>query len=248
MRNLILLLATLALTATPASAQSVVLTESVTGGSLDLVWYPGFFLPNNLEPLTLTPDHPAYDNPSGDRTVGSLTNAAPDFGGIAKSVIDPLGHADYRWEGHVFTGDGNTRRGLVVRAQDASTGFTACYQFVIQPGLLNLNFRRLSGEGAITLGTWFTTSTASGFPAVNTWQHMAVEARGDEFRVWWNGEELTTTPIVDGTLQDGYVGVYNFRFDLGGVPVYFDDLQLSAFEPVDVNDESWGAVKSLFGN
>jgi len=135
----------------------------------------------------------------------------------------------------------------VVRAEGPASGFTSCYQFVLQPGMLNLTFRLLSGMGASTLQEWFTTSTASGFPATNSWHHMAVEAEGSSFRVWWDGEELTAgSPIVDATNPTGYVGVYNFRFDLGGVTVLFDDLVLSSLGTVATYNRSWGAVKSGF--
>src|SRR4051794_22003397 len=104
--------------------------EHVTGGLLDLGWDPGFGLSNRLQPLTLLPSDPAYANPSGDHTVGVATNsAAPDSGGLILTTTDPGGYSDYVWEGWIFTGAGNTRRGLVVRA-DPTNQFTSSYQFV----------------------------------------------------------------------------------------------------------------------
>ena len=41
---------------------------------------------------------------------------------------------DYSWEGWFFTGDGNTRRGLILRA-NPTNNFTSCYQMVIEAGL-----------------------------------------------------------------------------------------------------------------
>jgi hypothetical protein len=152
---------------------------------------------------------------------------------------------DYTWEGYLFTGDGSTRRGLVVRA-NPDNGFSTGYMLVLDPGLLQLKFRKLSGQGSAELGAWFTTSTPGGFPATNTWHHLKVEAIGDVFRLGWDGYELTNgAPIVDATFPGGWVGCYNFRFDLGGVPVLFDDLTLSG-HAVAEESMSWGSVKSLY--
>jgi hypothetical protein len=238
-----------------AAAAALVLTthagattreEHVTGGVLDLVWAPGFGVSNNLQPLTLSPSDPAYANPSGDHTVAVATNSmAPDSGGIILTATDPGSSADYTWEGFVFTGAGNTRRGLVVRA-DAGNQFQSCYQFVIQSGLFQLNFRKLDNGNPTTLGSWFANILPGGVPAVNTWHSMKVIALGGNFRCFWDGFELTTTPIFDTSFASGWVGVYNFRFDLGGVPVYFDDLVLSPMDATPATHTTWGSVKALY--
>ncbi len=220
--------------------------ERVTGGVLDLVWHPGMGITNVMQPATLSPGHPAYNNPSGDHTVAVATNSmAPDSGGVILTATEPAGLSDYVWEGWVFTGDGNTRRGLVVRA-DPSNQFQTCYQFVIQSGMLQLNFRKLVNSTPTTLGSWFTTSTPGGPPQVNTWHHMKVEAIGTSFRCWWDDFELTTSPIVDATIASGYVGCYNFRFDLGGVPVYFDDLTLWAAGATPAKRVTLGTLKQTY--
>ena len=236
----------LVLLAPAANAQFVVFEENVTGGTLDQMWTPGFFLTNNLEPVTLQPGDPGYPNPSGDNTVGALTNLPPEQGGLGIAVTDAQGFANYRWEGQVWMGNGDTRRGLIVRAGTPAAGYTENYQFVIQPGLLTLTLRKLSGEGATTLAEWFTTDTQSGFPAQNTWQKMAIEAVGNTLRVFWNDEELTSVPVEDGALATGAVGVYNFRFDLGGVTVLYDDLKLTSTGIVSNEDESFGRLKARF--
>lgn len=218
--------------------------EHVTGGALDLTWVPGFQVSNNLTAVTLGPVDAAFGNPSGDHTVGRLVNAMPDSGGIALAATDPRGLSDYLWEAWVFTGDGNSRRGLVVRA-DPSNGFASCYQFVLQAGLLQLNFRRLVNGAPTALATWFTTSTPGGLPQVNTWHHMRVSAEGASFRCFWDGFELTTTPIADASLPSGWVGVYNFRFDIGGIPFLVDDLVLTP-RTVAVLPSSWTHLKNLY--
>ena len=233
------------LTSPSRTAATPVREEHATAGNLDLAWEPGFGVSNNMKPLTLAPDHAAFANPSGDHTVACATNSAPDSGGIILTATEPAGLSDYVWEGYMFTGDGNTRRGLVVRA-DPTNGFASCYQFVIQSGLFQLNFRKLVNGAPTTLGTWFASDLPSGPPGTNTWHALKVIARGSSFRCFWDGYELTAAPIEDSALASGWVGAYNFRFDLGGVPALFDDLLLSPIDVTATQRATWGALKARY--
>ena len=216
--------------------------EHVTGGALELQWQNGFGVSANMQPATLSAGHPAFANPSGDHTVAVATTMRPDSGGIVLSATEPAGLSDYEWEAWIFTGDGNSRRGLVVRA-DPTNGFASNYQLVIQSGLLQMNFRKLLNGSPTTLGSWFTNTLPGGTPAVNTWHHMKVSAQGGQFRCFWDGTELTATPIVDSDLASGWVGVYNFRFDIGSIPFYTDDLLLSPLGATPTVSRSWGEMK-----
>ena len=231
--------------AASAAVAAPIREEHVTGGALDLVWVNGFGVSANMLPLTLDPSHPAYANPSGDHTVGVATSMHADSGGIVLSATDPAGTSDYEWEAWIFTGDGNTRRGLVVRA-DPTNRFESNYQFVIQAGMLQLALRKLVNSTPTTLGSWLTTNLPGGLPAVNTWHRMKVIAHGNQLRCFWDGTEVTATPIVDNDLASGWVGVYNFRFDIGMIPVYTDDLLLTPTGPVPTTASSWGKVKKLY--
>lgn len=244
------LAALLAVTLAVPAAAAPYKTERVTGGTLDQVWINGGDLSNNMQAATLAPSHPAYANPSGDHTVAVATNsAAPDSGGLIVTTILTDGVNDYSWEGWFFTGDGNTRRGLLVRATPDQNPENF-YMLVIESGLFQVRFRKLVGTtsppAATTLATWFTNSFPGGSPTVNTWHHMKVEAVGSTFRCWFDGHELTTTPIVDASFPTGNVGCYNFRFDLGRIPVYFDDLELTNLSPTSATPASWGAIKKLY--
>jgi hypothetical protein len=242
----ILPLALVFFTAATAASAAVVREEHVTGGNLDLVWSAGFGVSNKMKPLTLSPSDSGYANPSGDHTVACATNsAAPDSGGIILTCTEPAGFSDYVWEGWMFTGDGNTRRGLVVRA-DTSNGFGSCYQFVIQSGLFQLNFRKLVNSAPTTLATWFANTLPGGVPTTNSWHKLKVIALGPSFRCFWDDFELTTTPIIDASLASGWVGVYNFRFDLGGVPALFDDLVLDSDTATPALAQTWGALKARY--
>jgi hypothetical protein len=221
--------------------------ERVTGGVLDLAWQNGFNTSNNMQPATLDAAHPAYNNPSGDHTVAVAENAVPDSGGIIVTTTDAGGQNDYVWEAWIFTGDGNTRRGIIVRATPVDNA-TSFYMLVIESGLFQVRFRKLEGQTPTTLGSWLATDFPGGIPGVNQWHHMKVIAVGNQFRCFWDGYELNgLTPIVDPTpLPTGNVGCYNFRFDLGQVPVYFDDLFLSLPDATPVKRVSVGALKQLY--
>lgn len=223
--------------------------ESVPGGNTQLVWSTGFNTNRMLIGGTLDASDPAYANPSGDHTVGLLTTATTDSGGIALSCVDPLGNADYSWEGWVFTGDGSSRRGLILRA-DPSNNFQSSYQFVLYAGLSQLSFRKLINQTPTTLRSWIgPIAIPGGMPAVNTWHKMKVQGTGNSFRCWWDDNELTfQNPIVDTTspLLAGWAGVYNFRYDIGNITAYFDDLVLSVDTPVPAHTTTWGAIKQLY--
>jgi hypothetical protein len=237
-----------ALTAIPAGAAPY-LEEHVTGGALDLTWINGYDTPNNMQPATLAPDHVAFANPSGDHTVAVATNAATINGGLIVTTVDAQGVDDYQWEGWVFTGDGNTRRGLIFRATPADNVKTF-YMFVLESGLLRLRMRKLVAPSQIStiVGEWFTTSLPGGLPAVNTWHHMKVSAIGNQFQLFWDGVDVNAGPVIDasGPLLTGNVGAYNFSATSGEVPVYFDDLALTSLAPVPAARTTWGAIKNLY--
>jgi hypothetical protein len=242
------LLLTLALAAS-ASATVTVLEEHVNGGVTQLTWLPGFNTQRTLLGLTLDASSPAYANPSGDHTVGSLTTAVIDSGGLALSCVDPQGQVDYVWEGWVFTGDSNSRRGLIVRA-DPTNEFTSCYQFVLYSGNSQLAFRKLIGQTPTPLRSWIGPAIPGGIPTVNTWHKLKVEAIGNQFRCWWDDVEVTSVsdPIVDSNspLMSGFVGVYNFRPDISNLTTFFDDLVLTTSDPVPTSGRTWGNLKALY--
>jgi hypothetical protein len=244
-----LLATAVALTLIAGSAGAVVVTEEhVPGGVTQLNWLTGFDTNRRLEGLTLGAADPAYANPSGDHTVGSLTTAIPDSGGIALSAVDPLGQADYTWEGWVFTGNGDSRRGLFLRG-DYSNNFKNGYVFVLYAGMGQIQFRKLAGQTPTSLRAWLTGTLPGGTPQLNTWHYMKVEAVANQFRCWWDNTELTAgDPILDTNAPylTGFVGVYNFNFSVGGITALFDDLVLSTENIVPTSNTSWGRLKSLY--
>ena len=242
--------AILLLALTSAAAQAVVVKqERVPGGTLEQTWLPGFGVGRSFTPLTLTAGDPAIPNPSGDNTVAVLQNVDVNSGGIAACATDPNGYADYTWEADFFTGAGDTRRGLILRA-DPTNGFQTFYQFVINAGLFQIRFRKFmnGSPGTTDLASWFASVLPAGVPTVNTWHHMKVVATGNQFDCYFDGFKLNASPIVDGTdpILTGWVGAYNFSASVGEVPVYFDSLTLSVGGPTAARGATWGALKKLY--
>ena len=144
------------------------------------------------------------------------------------------------------TGEGNSRRGLVVRA-DPTNGFASHYQLTIKTGLLTVEFRKfINGNPTVTLGSWLTSSLPGGIPQANSWHSLKIQAIGPAFRCFFDGNELLPPPTPDSDLASGWVGVYNFRFDLGGIQALFDDLLLSPIDVTPTARESWGDLKARY--
>ncbi len=244
MLTVVTLLAVLA----PAAGAVVVKQERVPGGALELTWSPGFGVGRVFTPLALPAGDPAIPNPSGDNTVAVLQNVATGLGGIALSATDPSGFSDYTWESDFFTGAGSTRVGLILRA-DPTDGFQTFYQFVINPGLFLLRFRKfVAGAPLPDLASWTTNVLPGGIPTANSWHHMKVIANANAFRCFFDGTELTATPILDTSspILGGWVGAYNFSASVGEVPVYFDNLTLTIEGAVPTRTSTWAAVKKLY--
>lgn len=240
--------ALLCLTLTSVVAHAgVVKQERVPGGVLEQTWLPGFG-PRTFTPLTLTGADPAIPNPSGDNTVAVLQNLDVNSGGIALCATDPNGYADYTWEADFFTGAGDTRRGLILRA-DPTNGFQTFYQFVINAGLFQIRFRKFVGGSPLPdLMSWPATVLPGGVPTQNSWHHMKVVALADKFDCYFDGLKLNATPIQDVTapILTGWVGAYNFSASVGDVPVYFDNLTLSVTGATPTRGATWGALKKLY--
>ena len=231
------------------AAPPIIKQERVPGGVLEQYWAPGFGVGRIFTPLTLAPGDPAYPNPSGDNTVAVLTNNDINLGGIAASLTDAGGYFDYSWEGDFFTGAGDTRRGLIIRA-DPTNGFQTFYQFVINAGLFQIRFRKFVNGAPVVpdLASWFATVLPGGVPTQNSWHHMEVRAFGNRFDCFFDGLLLNSAPIVDNDapILVGWVGAYNFSASVGEVPAYYDNLTLGAPMVTPVASKSWGALKKLY--
>ena len=120
---------------------------------------------------------------------------------------------------------------------------------MIQSGLFQINFRKLIDQTPTTLGTWF----ANTLPARRAGGEHLAPHEGDGQRLERSAASSTASsspPRRSWTPNSRAAGsgVYNFRFDLGDVPVYFDDLTLSGQDPTPTHPVTWGQVKALYRN
>jgi hypothetical protein len=256
-RQVLAAISLIAVTATVAGAgplpPPINKQETVAGGVLQQYWAPGFGVGRIFTPLTLTPADPAYANPSGDHTVAVLTNNDTNLGGIAASATDANGYFDYSWQADFFTGAGDTRRGLIVRA-DATNGFQTFYQLVINPGLFLIRFRKFVNGNPVVpdLMSWQSPVVLGSLPAQNSWHHMEVDALGNRFTCKFDGITLpgatTATETVDtnSPILVGWVGAYNFSASVGEVPAFFDNLTLGQPFPTATASKTWGQLKKLY--
>jgi hypothetical protein len=220
--------------------------ERVPGGVLELDWLWGYSTPNEMMPATLDPSHPAYNNPSGDHTVAVATTALVDSGGLIVTMVNTEGVDDYTWEGWMFTGNGDTRRGLLVRTSADGRTF---YHLVIDPGLSQIKLRKFVNGVRETPDprVWLVTVLPQ-LPNANEWHKLKVEAQGNTFRCWWDDYELTSD--AQGAFADpnpiltGWVGCYNFWPTISHIDAYFDDLVLTKDGAVPARVTTWGGVKA----
>ncbi len=241
-----LALASLALALSVSSAAAAPdLQELITGGAFDLPWTNGLYISAVATPATLGSGHPAYANPSGDHTVMVLATSTNDSGNVILAATDPHGTADYVWEADVFTGDGTSSRGIVVRA-DPTDGFENNYNFIIRPGLFELRFRKMVNTMPTTLQSFFASSLPAGSIPANTWHRMAIVAVGSKFRCFFDNVELTTTPIEDTQFPTGWVGAYHFKFGATGFEAQFDDLALFSGDATPVANTTWSELKRRY--
>lgn len=224
MNKLILFILITLLLVGVSTAQVVLYSETVSNGTLDNTWYPGF--KESLGPLakTLEPKSMA-GNPSGDNWVGWISTfySVTDTIGVAETFSGDVNWTDFYLEAQLYIPvdvgpvNGSEYFGLEFRVD--STGNTSGYQFAatfnpsaafVTPGL---RFRKRSGGTATTLHTWGDSDVPGGIPTTNGWHKLAVRAIGDQFWFYFNDQEMPGNPYTDTTFAQGAIGVYAFRFD-----------------------------------
>jgi len=210
-----------------ALSQQVLFEETFANGSLQNVWYPGYN-GNNMEVEFMS------GNPSGDSWVGKLGNDLSG-GAVGESFSGEPTWTDFYYEAWVYvpvdTPSAGTYYGLEFRVD--SVGNSSAYQFVarfkedLPDRKLRFRYRPSSGFPSV-LKDWEPADIPGGIPDTAAWHHMAVEAIGNQFRFFFNGNELPGGPFTDETLSGGWVGAY--VFDFVNIPSYLfiDDLKVTA--------------------
>ena len=229
------------LSAVPANADEIY-AERVADGTLDLEWH-GVHGPDTLAALKLVEGDPAYPNPSGDTHVGELWSIPAGPHSIATTLATESVITDCRLDAWLFVGSGAARVGVLFRSTD-DAGYG--YQYVIEPGLFQLKFRRDDGEMVpVTLGLWMGGEIPGGPPAPNTWHRFSVEMAGDDFDIYFDDQPLPDNHFVDDTYASGLFGLYIFYPEPGSYQLIADDIIASEI-PTAVEETSWAAIKVLY--
>ena len=205
------------------SAQDTLYTETVLNGTLENVWYPEWE-GNNMETEFMA------GNPSGDSWVGKLGNDISG-GGVGTAFSGDPTWTDFRLEAQVYVpidpSTAATYYGIEFRMDSVGLGGSA-YQFLarFKQGLSDqgLRFRARVGGSPTTIKQWLAADIPGGIPTADGWHHLAVEVEGNQFRFFFDGNELPDGPYVDNTFASGWIGAYVWDFAVSPAYLFIDDI------------------------
>jgi len=223
MKNLIPIVFIVFLLSGMAAAQDTLYSETFANGSLENTWYAGYS-GNNMQ-AEFYPN-----NPSGDLFVGKLGNDLSG-GGVGQSYSGHPSFSDLYYEAWVYIPVEATTAGTYygIEFRIDSTENTSGYQFLARfnEGVSDpkLRFRsRPSGGLPSVIKDWSPAEIPGGVPDTSGWHHMAVEAIGNQFRFWYDDQELPGGPYTDNTFSSGWIGAYVWDFALAPIYLYIDDI------------------------
>ncbi|MCW8994886.1 MAG: T9SS type A sorting domain-containing protein [Psychromonas sp.] len=205
-----------------AAAQDTLYYETVANGSLQNTWYP-LWNGNNME-VEFMPG-----NPSGDSWVGKLGNDLSG-GGVGSAFSGDFTWADFRLEAQVYIPvDPNTAAtyyGIEFRLDSVDNG--SCYQFLarFKQGVPSqaLRFRSRVGAMPTVIKDWTAAEIPGGIPTTDGWHHLAVEVEGNQFRFFYDGNELPGGPYSDDTFTHGWIGTYVWDMAVSPAYLFIDDI------------------------
>lgn len=213
-------------------AQDTLYSETFANGTLENPWYAGFS-GNNMQPEFMS------GNPSGDNWVGSLGNDLSG-GGVGQAFSGDSTWTDFYYEAWVYLPvDSALYYGIEFRID--SSGNTSGYNFVarLNPnyGAPVLKFRSRVSASPTTLKEWSSSDVPGGLPTTSGWHKMAARAVGDQFWLYFDGQELPDSPIQDTTFANGWIGAYLFDFAVSPLYLYIDDVLVTqAMVSIDENE------------
>lgn len=222
MSKVILILLAVLLYSGITVAQDTTYSETVANGSLENTWYAEWN-GNNMEVEFMA------GNPSGDSWVGKLGNDLSG-GGVGSSFSGDPTWTDFRLEAWIYVPVNPTTAatyyGIEFRMDSVGNGNG--YQFLarFKQGLsdLGLRFRARAGATPSTIHQWLDADIPGGVPTTDGWHHFAVEANGNQFRFFFDGNELPGGPYTDNTYSSGWIGAYVFDFAVSPAYLFIDDI------------------------
>ncbi len=216
-------------------------TDSFPISGTELTWVSGYF--DSLDSPLCVMRTTGMNTPGGDNFVGKLVADGPYLGGLGLAYAGTAGLADYSVEAQVYVDlDSAYYSGLMSRLVITESTAEA-YQLVTNfssplypggPPIARVRFRHWNQNQDITiLGEWEASELPGGAPAEDGWHHLKLEARGNEFWCYWDGQLMGDGPITDTTaapIDSGYFGVYIWDvFALTLQAIKLDDLAVYDF-------------------
>ena len=204
------------------AAQDTLFAETVANGSLENTWYPEW-AGNNLEAEFMP------GNPSGDSWVGKLGNDLSG-GGVGSCFSGDPTWTDFRLESYIYVSvdpaTAPTYYGIEFRMDSVGNG--SGYQFLtrFRSDLTNqaLRFRARVGATPTVIKDWTAAEIPGGIPTSDGWHHLAVEAMGNQFKFFYDGNELPGGPYTDNTYSSGWIGAYVWDFAISPAYLFMDDI------------------------
>jgi hypothetical protein len=228
-----------------AFPQTTLYTETFSEGALDNPWYPGF------GGISKSMEVKEFPSPTGDNWVGSLaTDTLVSL--VASSFSGDITWTNYRYEAQVYIEtDSAFYYGLEIRVD--STGETTGYNYVIQAnpnfGPTRIRFRRRDGSSAMSLVSikdWTQFEIPGVIPTSNGWHKMAIEAVGNEFKIFFDDQELPGGPFVDTTYANGLIGTYTFSTDTSvNMHLKIDDIVVQTVPPNAIDKDNNRIITSF---
>lgn len=228
-------------------AQDTLFTETFKDGVSENTWYPEWVqngVGNIVEPFGWA------NNPGGDGWVGQLTTVRPDSGNVAASFSGSPDFSDFYYEANLFLPTGGSFSGIEYNGLefrvDSTNGTTKAYQLIAQmrgfpPASPRFRFRKRTSESPgdfVVLKNFSADEIPGGAPDDSTWHKIGINAVGNQFWFYLDGQEFPGCPYTDTTstplLSNGFVGTYAFILDFNptnAVPqnsLYIDDIVVKA--------------------
>jgi hypothetical protein len=87
-----------------------------------------------------------------------------------------------------------------------------------------LRFRSRVGNATTVIKDWTEAEIPGGIPTSAGWHHLAVEVEGNQFRFFFNGNELPGGPYTDDTFSNGWIGAYVWDQLVSPCSLFIDDI------------------------
>ena len=201
-----------------ALGQDTLYVEEFTDGSLQLDWFTPWDPGNNM-----TVDY-WEGNPSGDCWVGFVSNELSG-GGVGSALAGESNLTDYEIKANVYcTLNSGSYQGLVARWDTNGGNWYYSFRTDFDSDQRLVLVKNVGGmPPTVTIAQWVGPEIPGGYPTQDDWHNMALKCEGDQFWVYWDGQELSGCPYTDDFLSAGFFGIYVFNM-VGVDSTHCDDI------------------------